>query len=318
MLRFSAVKHTLRVAARFLLTVLGALVVFGLLGLVYRYVTGYAPEGATIVLGPSLVSSLKATAIPAVSVAILLALFDILRVTERPAVPLITVTVLGAAFALATILLLDSDARAESPSPPTVAEQRVIRYDQVTLYVARQSGLQLGPGVIYDPRSRPGFISFGEAVLMPESGELRIPRSARSFPLGRPQNAYPSMVAPPPGLRPILEEVRTLNEILGRGGSSSVALTLSVILYLVSCWTLIRLSRWPAFNAVLAVGAARALLWTFSAIENGLLRELAVAVLTSERLWLAQMLVVLGYSAVMILVGVLLPPLRDWKRETEQ
>ncbi len=315
MLRFATVKQTARVAARFLLTILGALVVISLLGLVRRYVTGYTPDGATIVVGRALLDALRGAVLPAVGASVILALFDVLRNAERPALPLLALFVLAAASAVAAVTFLGSPSSDPSPVQPSIPSERVVQYEEILIYSLGRAGLQIGPGVVYDRTRRPGFQTFQEAVLLPQTDELRIPRIDATYQLGTPLNAYPAMVDVPSGIAPIMDEIATLNRILLAGDGPALVLALAVSLYLVSCWTLVRLSRWPAFNAVLAVGAVRALIWTVAAIEQGPLTSLAIAVLTSARLWLAEVLIVGSYAAVLILVGVLLPPLRDWKRE---
>lgn len=310
------VEQTVRATARFMLTVLGALVIIGLLGLVRRYVIGYAPDGATIDAGAALLDSLRGAVLPAVGVSLILALFDVLRVTERPLVPLLSLWIVAGGLAIAAGVLLDL-APADEYRTAAISTDRVIAYDDLTLYTAGREGLQIGPGVVYDPSREPGMRTFREAVILPETDELRIPRSDSTFALGRPRNGYSAMVDTPEGIAPILREVRIVTSVLMRGSGASIALTALVALYFVSCWTLIRLTRWPAFNAVLAIGAVRALLWTVTAIEDGPLTALVSTIMSDAGLWAGQMVAVAAYAAILILVGILLPPVRDWKREVE-
>ncbi len=319
MLRFAEVKQAVRLLSRFILWSILLILVLGSLVVLHRYVIGYDPTRARAGnLLMQLIDALRTVYPVSIMTAAVLSLFATLRTTARTFVPVIILALFWTALLLAgTFFQPAVDIQSAGPIP-AVPEDEVIRAGEYRLYTARSEGYYLRPLLVDTIGRQPGFELFQEAVIDPERRSLAIPGRPDVVPdLTEIESSYPAMVESPERLRPLIRDIREVNSVLGLGGSGRQGVLIAVALgvFLLSCWTLARVTRWPLFNALLVFLALRFALWLVSAVNNGLLTELVTAAVDSSRLGLVAAGALAFCAAVLFVVLVILPPLESWKRE---
>lgn len=90
----------------------------------------------------------------------------------------------------------------------------------------------------------------------------------------------------------------------------------AVLFFVATAWVFIRLTRWPLFNAFLFLLSLRGMLWLPRALGSPVAREIFQTYLGPELLADSSYIVLLGLSALFLLINLLLPGLSHWERET--
>jgi hypothetical protein len=85
--------------------------------------------------------------------------------------------------------------------------------------------------------------------------------------------------------------------------------------FLFSCWTVARLTRWPLFNAVLVFLCVRGVLWLLHSLYFEELGGLLMSAIGSSQTDLVAAGIVAFVAGVLLVALFLLPPLTTWKRE---
>jgi len=293
----------------FLILVLGSLVVLS------RYVIGYDPQDAsTAGVVMQLLAAMREVFTISVVISASFAIFATIRLTDKPFVPIAllagTWTVL---FVLGSILWSGADSYQDGPVP-SVPEDKIIRIADARLISPNVVGHSVSPVLVHQLHQRPGFELFAEGIVHSESRELTIPgRPGIVLDLTAVEASYPAMVDAPDRLSPLLRDISGFNRLVLEGPTLLLAIVLGV--FLLSCWTPARLSRWPLFNAVLVFLSIRGALWLVNSIHFGELRGLVTTVASSDQLGLISAGALVFVSLVFIITLFLLPSLSSWKRE---
>jgi hypothetical protein len=315
MLRSHPVRTTLGIVIRFVLWLAVLCLVTAAVVVAHAYVTGFDQTGATtpesfldlvahamaqVLLGCSLVAG-------AVSV------FSVLKRAKRPLIPLVLV---GAVTAGALLLagLFDSESR--TPVPRSIRTAHVIRIGDTRIYAVSQEGLSYSPVVTHTESLNPGFFLHSEGVVDVATGELLIPSSGLELDLTESDDSYPALVEPPHFLMPVLRDLQVATRVLSLSDGKFALLTaLALSLLVVSLWTLVRLTRWPLFNAVVVFGVLRLAVWIIASIHEGSLNEIAVAAVGSDSLGMVAAAVVAVVAVLLGAASILLPSLEQWRHE---
>ena len=303
---------------RYILWLAALFVITALVVVAHAYVTGYDPLRATT---PETVMQLLAhgaahVLLGCALVAAVISLFSVLKRATRPLIPLILVGGLTAAALVATGLF-----DPEVTSPPTARSMRpqtIVRAGNIRVYALGHEGLSYGPLVSHDLGMVPGFRVHPEGVIDLETGDLVIPSSAMSVPLTESDDSYPALVRPPDLLTRALADLDVVTRVVSLGTDSSAPLTIAALsLLVVSLWTLVRLTRWPLFNAVAAIATLRFVVWLIASIRSGSLSELAVSAAGSSSLPYATAAIVAGLAVILAAASILLPSFKTWKSGVE-
>ena len=313
----------LSLVVRFLLWFVCITCVTSVVLVAYAYVTGYHPE-ATSELRAALRPFSAAAAlvwIPAVLVSGVLSLFAAAR--GRP----LRATSLLPLFGAWTLMLLAGGllAGVVSTAPPRVAalpDRRVVRIDSYRLYRLSGGALAAPLVVVHDEGAEPGFTVIADERHPQDSGVLLVPAEAFTpLDLSRAVSSYPSMVQLSrwtEGLRGDIVAASRLLTIDGPGAITVVVNLLALSVFLLGCWTLVRLTRWPLFNAAAALGAVRLALWIVPASQAGALRPMLIAAFDSRVLPLASAAVLASLGIGLAAILVFLPPVAEWKHEVHR
>lgn len=313
----------LRLIVRFalwfaLIVLLSASLVF-----VHRYVTGFDPLGATVP-PPFLVRALAALAagwIPAAMLAAAIAHFSAVRSLQTPVIGLIVLTLAFAGTVLGGSLLLASPSVAGRVRPAGVPESRIIRAGSLRLYAVDREGLLVEPLVYQESNAtaEPGFGVVAQATIDPAQGELVLRGDPqRIIDLGEVENSYAAMAEVPEIIRGLVRDLGAFSAYLtltdGMRGHALLNLA-AVAFFVLSLWSIARLTKWPLFNMLLVLGALRLAVWIVPAINEGALREIFLGIVDNGQLGLASAAVLGIVGAACFAILVFLPPMSEWRRE---
>lgn len=312
----------LRQLVRFLLLLLIALVMIGALVVLYGYVSDYDPGRASEDgrLVGSILDAVRSSFLGAFLLAATISLFSVLRTDPRPFFSLILLTVIWCGLLVGGSVLMRSHAQEPDPLSVVFAEHTVTRIGAVRIFPSEIRGVLLSPLAIHDPAKQPGFYVASEAVLDAAGQAIRVPGMAGGdVDITGVRGSYSEMVRPTGYFVPILADIAGVTSLLAAGpedGRSPGLLTaLALGLFLLGCWTLVRLTRWPACNALLVVGAIRLAVWFVASVNGGSLSVLIGGFVDPNQLWLVSAGVLAGVAVALAAMLILLPPLSSWKRE---
>ncbi len=302
----------LRLLVRFLLWTLLLLIAGSLFIVAYRFVVGYeegqARSGVFLV---SLLSGVGRLLIPAVLVGSVISLFDLIRESVSPKIGLPLLFLAWSGALAGGSLLLELQPLGQDTPVPSVPSGRIIRYGTIALYVGNVSGDAFEPVVVHDT----------DGYVVVDSGRIDPARSVftvgdRQFPLAQLGNTYSSVVDPPRAILGLASDSEASAEYLGLlQGVTGLMHLAGLSLFLLGCWTLVRLTRWPLFNLVGVLLALRFALWIIPAVNQGALRPLVIAATSSLALPYVSAGLLGGLGLALFFTAALLSPLESFKRE---
>jgi len=326
-LRSFVVKNTILVPVRFVLVcliltvVLAGVYVLTVLGETYD--PGHLPLPGLI--SARIMDGLRAVYPVSVLLSVLITLFTVLRLKRFRAVALIVVFVAGTAAIVGGIRgieLLRRDSAASAPASVAVEPGFVYRFGNDFLYSDRREGVSLKDVVVYRNDKEPGFVFSPEALLDPGSGVVHLPETDEDFPVAKSDSSFAHMFVGPRVVSNLFRDVGVLSRALGRQKNPlapSYLLLVSVtVLFVVSLWFLVRLTRWPLFNALIALGVFRLLFLLYGFLQSKVFQEFMSAVVQPAYQRFVSPGVILFISLVFVIVGLLLPPFDLWKREVDR
>ncbi len=316
MLRFTKVKHSLRLLSRFILSLILLILVLGSLGVLSRYVIGYDPQHAS---APDVVIQMLAAMREVFTISLMIsasvAIFATIRLTDKPFVPIVLLAATWTVLLVFGSLLWSAPGLDQAGAVASVPEDRIIRVADARVFSPNVVGLLASPVLVHQlDRQPPRFELFAEGIVDPEIRALTIPdRADIILDLTAVETSYPAMVAAPDRLNPLVRDISGLNRLVLDAPTILFVVALGV--FLLSCWTPARLTRWPLFNAVLVFLSVRGALWLVNSIHFGELRSLLTMVARPDQLGLVSAGALAFVSLVFIVTLVLLPSLSSWKRE---
>jgi len=323
-------KYAARLISRFVLSLILFALVLGALVVLSRYVSGFDPQrasGGEVIA--HMVAAIRSVFVLSVALSATVAIFATIRHTDKPAVPLVLLGAVWTALLLLGSLLWSANGNQGVTMLMHLPQGRIVQLENASIYSPSVNDLTASPIVVFDRDADPGFELFDRAQVEPSTGAVVImDRPDIDLDLRTQTGAYTSMVAPPERLQPLLRDIRGLNLLffgaanspgsadpMADAGRIHILFVIAFGVFLLSCWTPARLTRWPLFNAVLVYGVLRGAIWTVNSIHFGRLRELVTTVVGPEQLGLVSA-GILGFVAVVFVVALLLmQPLTSWKRE---
>ncbi|MFW6328962.1 MAG: hypothetical protein ACOC28_02610 [Alkalispirochaetaceae bacterium] len=310
-------KHTLLVPIRFLLVALAVLLVVTLLAAAVDQGSGAGGQEAagTRTFMRSVLLSLPVTLPASILGAIPIQLLLILRNPGRPAGSLLLLFVTAAAFQYAAGTLLE-------PPEPTDRELGlfqpglILETPEYAFAFRGRSGSAVTGVLLERPREDPvlsvhreGFIDLaGRRLLLPESGV--------SLPLEADYAPSASLYRPPAVIAGFVSDVLLFVESLGspRGGLDYLLLLASTTLLFFSLWTFARATNWKLMNLILLWFAVRLFFLLFRLLRSDLVTSLAEQQLPESLASYLTPGVVTVLALLLLLLAILMPPLKEWKR----
>ncbi len=308
-------KQALRLLSRFILSSILLILVLGSLVVLSRYVIGYDPQRASaadVVI--NMLAAMREVFAVSLIISASVAIFATIRVTSRPFVPLVLLAGTWTVLLVLGSLLWSAPGFDQAGAVASVPEDRIIRIADARVFSPNVEGLLASPVLVRQLDWQPGFELFAEGIVDPETRALTIPgRADLVLDLTAVEASYPAMITAPDRLKPLMRDIGGLNQLIL--GAPTLLLAVMLGVFLLSCWTPARLTRWPLFNAVLVFLSVRGVLWLVNSIHFGEFRNLLTTVARPDQLGLVSAGALAFIALVSIVTLVLLPPLSSWKRE---
>lgn len=275
-------------------------------------------------LAPYLAVGLQPTLLIAAIVAALSLLFRFLRLTHNPTAPLMALWITLAATLYAAVLVGDFTADRfppRAPTPRVPAAGTLLRLPHAAVYIDEAAGLELRRVLLWQETANPGFSLHLEAIYEPSTERLYPLGSESGVPVFETINGQWTMFEPPPVLSRLITDLYRTSAALGQARRTRPAagyLTLlSLALIVTLSWVVVRLTRWPLFNAMLVLGWIRLLLRVAPVpLDPGFQQPLLQLVPMAEQLGEFLYPAVLATVAVLLLlISIVTPSFDRWKRE---
>jgi hypothetical protein len=325
MLRFAEVKQIVRLVVRFVVSIVAALLVLVVGIVAVRWVTFDTPDGSSAgrILALLVSQALRPAVLPATIVATLVCLLRLLRFSRARPAGLLTVfllTGLSVTFGFAGVeRLAGSVPQPRTPLQRRLAPGLLYRGETVDLYALRATGAVLRTVVVHEYGREPAFRVFDEAVHDPMRDQLLIGPQRMSVAMSSVENAYWRAFEPPPQLSGTFRDIAAAADRFPVAGvpfgRRFLLLAWTLALAVTSLWVVVRVSRWPLLNVLLALGIVRGYFAIFSLADRGAVREFAAVVIPQPYMSYLLPGAFAAVSLVLLLVLVLLPPFQQWKRE---
>lgn len=295
----------------------------------YDQAAGGLPFAALL---PLIVRGIRPALVLGAVAAAFLSLFRLLRLSGPPAVALSFLWVLLAASLLVAVAAVELPLQLPPPaSEPARAPAAgvLLRSPQVALYVGRREGTQLRDVLLWrastaQAGSRNGAAGFSVHPLAsydPIIGAIQFPTPPGTVMLSDLQGGPWTIVEPPPLVSGMLNDVRrTAAPLTGLARTDRLAAVLTVAalaLIIVMSWVIVRLTRWPLFNAILAIGWLRLLLYLLPvSLDQTMLQALGrLMPLANFPLSYLPALLLAAVGLLLLVVSVVMPSFSHWKRE---
>jgi hypothetical protein len=338
------VKDTALLPLRYLLTVLLLVALFG--GIDVLHAVGQFDLSNRNVFAHIVADALFVSVPISAIVGAVITLFTILLRPTHRLVKLVGLFVSVSALLVVGVTVTTafaSQTALEAPPTPTIESGRLFRTEDASLYAAEKRGFQLADVVSHTAGDEPGFALSGSAVVDPFERVIRVPETGASLPFDQMELTLPRTLRAPAGIAGVLADSRRLAVTLAVTASSSanagralptaravrsgagpgagattshlVALALSIGFVVAAMWSVVRLTRWPLFNALAAAAVVRLLLVLVRAggDPNLVGPSLDFVGPMLEGYLLAAALG--GVGVLLVLFRLFLPPFSAWQRE---
>ncbi|TVR32603.1 MAG: hypothetical protein EA404_07410 [Spirochaetaceae bacterium] len=264
--------------------------------------------------------------------AALLSLFRLLRLGGSPPVALSFLWVLLAASLLVAVAAVELPLQGREPAVQPArapAAGVLLRSPQVALYVGRREGTQLRDVLLWrasaaqagNRNGAAGFSVHPRASYDPVKEAIQFSTPAETVTLSKLQGGPWNIVEPPPLVSGMLNDVRrTAVPLAGLARADRLAGVFTVAalaLIIVMSWVIVRLTRWPLFNAILAIGWLRLLLYLLPlALDQTMLQALGrLLPLADFPLSYLSALLLAAVGLLLLVINVVMPSFSHWKRE---
>ncbi|TVQ38285.1 MAG: hypothetical protein EA384_09850 [Spirochaetaceae bacterium] len=290
--------------------------------------------GADLVV--SILREMRATLLVAAVLATLGVLFRCLRLDGRPTGALLLLWLCAAGAIYGGLLVSDVLRRQLSPVAEPVrapATGTLLRSPQTAIYIGQRENNELHGVLLWrSPAAsdaednavtgaQAGFSVHPLAHYRRESELIELQSNGFRVALRDVQNGHWQLFEPPAVLERLNEDVaRTADRLsfIVRSDRMAGALTVVALALIVTMsWVIVRLTRWPLLNVVMAIGWIRLLFSVLpfaldSELGQPLQRLLPSAAALSHYL---HPLILAAVALVLVIVNVVMPSFSHWKRE---
>ncbi len=303
-----SVRVAIRLVVKFMLWYAAAIFSIGIVLLAREYGPGLTVDRA-IPLVHAAVRSFSYASLPAVVFAACVSLFAVVRLAVAPAASLALLALCWTALIAVSGLLVSLPVIDDSPLRATLPVGRIARAGSAAVYVVEPDAGNSRSVVVrdgahgfavYDAAPGDGWPAQLPAALLADAATGLGPVGSLALSVTRAVDDVSAVY------RAIRLDTVSIPGLLQIGALS---------IFMLGCWTLARLTRWPLFNAILVVVALRAAVWFVASSRTGTIRDLVILGFSSQVVpYLGS--AVLGFTGLAVLsIAVLLPPLDTWKRE---
>ncbi len=290
--------------------------------LIFFWVSTYSPELQALHFFEPAMRSLLYSLPAAVALSLMLVLIIRTRTRKRAPVLSIVVSIIAITLytgtALVTLQVSDTIQISEHNSFPFY-EHRLSQIENTMLYTGRISfdsdqTATITPLLTLDmEKQQPPRISyFKKGTSEPEHSSITVPEENKTIEYIPQITPFYTFVGPPEFLHQILGEIQgiilALKQSAQKGWIFLLLTTASHVLFLTAGWSVIRSSKWPLMNALLALLMIRAFFFLDAALHGGVFAEMLKVLSLDSYVFLAPPIAFLILAALFGLWGLLYNP----------
>ena len=254
--------------------------------LTFNWIINYSPVYQSSAFMQNMVTSTR-RALPA-AVALSLMVLLLVRTRSRHRAPLLSMTVSLIAVALYTgtaFLLLQLTPQPETTRSSSLPfyEQRLVQIEETLLYTGTirtsDSRYLIEPLLRIDLNAQqsPRVSYYPQGLAYPDQNKILAAEESSIIEYTQRENPFFAFAAPPRIIKRILNEIGGVNTALqqsaARGWVFLLITTAAHVLFLTGSWSIIRSSRWPLLNALLALLVLRGFFFLDAAFRGGIFAE---------------------------------------------
>ena len=261
-----------------------------------------------------------------------LSLFRLLRLGGSAPFALSLLWVLLAASLLVAVAAVELPLQWPQPAAQPArapAAGVLLRSPQLALYIGRREGTQLRGVLLWrasaaqagNRNGAAGFSVHPRASYDPMIEAIQFSTPPGTVMLSDMQGGPWTIVEPPPLVSGMINDVRRIAAPLAglaRSDRLAVVLTVAALaLIIVMSWVIVRLTRWPLFNAILAIGWLRLLLYLLPlSLDQSMLQALGrLLPLANFPPSYLSALLLSAVGLLLLVISVVMPSFSHWKRE---
>lgn len=263
--------------------------------LIFTWISNYSPEYQSMHFFEPAPQALLTAIAPAVALSMMLVLLLQTRNPGRNPFAGFIVTLVALALYMGTALLILQLFQA---GPPTehrhtpFFQQRLVQIEQDLLYtgqiqVPEQGEVSIAPllRIDTDKIQAPRITYFQKAQADPIHHRITAPDGEAIIEYSPRTTPFYAFVEPPTSLQRISREVEGIAQLLRHSSEKGWIFLLLIsaahVLFLAGSWSLIRSSRWPLLNSLIALIVFRGFFFLYRAFHSGIFAE-ALQVLSLE------------------------------------
>lgn len=307
------------------LTLLGALV------LIYTWISNYSPEYQSQSFFQPLIKTLLYSLPAATALSLMSVLLFRTRTRERAPLQSIAISILAIAlYAGGGMFLLHmskTTASTDSHALPFY-QQRLAQIGRTILYTGQinvspqaqaahlgeQDSALITPLLTVDMNTQqpPRFSFYPEGWAFPEQQVIRDDQENRIFEYTSSTSPFYAFAEPPEFIRTLVQEVggivESLRQSIDKGWIYLLITSAAHVLFLTASWSLIRSSRWPLLNALLALIFLRGFFFLNAAFHSGIFAELLQVLSLESYVFLAPSIAFIVMALLFALWGLVHNP----------
>lgn len=255
--------------------------------LIFTWISNYSPEYQSMHFFETAPQALLTAIAPAVALSLMLILLLRTRTSARDPLAGLIVTLVAIALYMGTALLIlqlfQPGSSTENRHIPFY-QQRMVQIEQDLLYAGQIQVPEHGQVAIspllkidMDKTQAPRITYFQKAQADPSQRRITAPDGKTISEYSPRTTPFYAFVEPPASLQRISREVEGITQVLrqstAKGWVFLLLITAAHVLFLTGSWSLIRSSRWPLLNALIALIVFRGFFFLDAAFHSGVFAE---------------------------------------------
>jgi hypothetical protein len=186
------------------------------------------------------------------------------------------------------------------------------------VYFEDREGLSYRNGVRLQDTAPPRMTPIRSARQNPPAARLTIPATGEQLSLSQFESVYWTETEPPPEFAGFFSAAAEVSRTWIAGAAprdlSYLSLGAVTILLFSMAWVIVRLTKWPLLNAVLAVLLAWGVVELLAVDLSGFAQEILGDTIPGQLYAFGPHAVLAVVTLILVIIGLFQPPFREWQR----
>lgn len=254
--------------------------------LIFTWISNYSPVFQSAAFARTALKSILQTLPAAVALSLMLVL--LIRTRSRTRAPVLSILVSVVAIALyagSAYLLIQLTAPTETSAGEKFPffEQRITQVEHSLLYTGTMSAVENGyriEPVLHadmDKQKAPRITYYRQGIAYPADNKITDSEQNPIIQYSDQSTPFSAFVQPPEVLHRLLAEIAgittALKQSAARGRLYLLFIAAAHVIFLTGSWSIIRSSRWPLLNALLALLFLRGFFFLDAVFRGGIITE---------------------------------------------